>query len=161
MADKVLHDSRTGSTIRMRDLGGGFFAPEVVIASPAGGGSGVPSTASTAELLAVPTQDLLAAADSGVVNVQAYRELFVVAEVTALSGGVGPSVAFVLEREYLPGLWTTLFAPAALTGAGAISRSIGPGQETARSIGRTVRLRWTVSGGATTATGRLYIAAKS
>jgi hypothetical protein len=154
-------DITVGPGRRMRDLGGGFFAPEVVVASPVGGGGGVPSVATTAELLAVTDQNLLGATATDALNVQAYRELFVVADVTALSGGVGPSVAFAVEREYLPGRWRALFAPAALTGAGGISQSIGVGLETARSIGRFVRLSWTVTGGATTATARLYIAAKS
>jgi hypothetical protein len=153
-------DITVGPGRRMRYLGGGFYAPEVVIATPEDGG-GLTTLAATAELLAVPTQDLLATTDSGSLNVELYRELFVVADVTALSGGVGPSVAFSLEREYLPGRWRALYEPAALTGAGAIAQSVGAGQETPRSIGRKVRLRWNVSGGATTATARLYIAAKS
>lgn len=151
----------TGARTRLRDIGGGFFAPEVVIAPPIGGGGGAPSVATTAALVDLPGFNLLSVSSSGSLDVAQFRQLFVVADVTALAGGVTPTVAFFLEREYVPGKFTALYSPSALTGTGRISQSIGSGLETARSIGRTVRLRWTVSGGPTTATADLHIEAKS
>jgi hypothetical protein len=146
---------------RHREVRPGEFAPEVVLASPAGGGSGLPGVATTASLVDLPEHNLLSASSSGSMDVSQFRQLFVVADVTALVGGVTPTVAFFLEREYVPGKWTALYSPSALTGAGRISQSIGGGLETARSIGRTIRLRWTVSGAPTTATADLHIEAKS
>lgn len=152
MPDLILDpDNQAGGAParRLVDIGDGAHAELVAVA------------AVTTDLIVTAAMDLLAAADTGPVDVSVLRELHVYARVTTLTGGVSPSVAFVLEREETPNVWAEVYAPAALTGAGAFSRSIGAGLETAQSLGRRVRLRWTISGAPTAAVADVVIIGKS
>lgn len=74
------------------------------------------------------------------------RYLAVDVDVTAVSG-TAPTLTLRLERQGEDGVWyDTGWAPPAVTAAGVVSASVGPGCTTNVVLTDNVRLRWTVGG---------------
>src|SRR6185312_5210940 len=84
-------------------------------------------------------------------NTQGLSELLIDINVTSVRG-VTPSMAWFLDRQGADGLWYPCYSPTALTAAGVISTTLGPGQATNQGFSNRARLRWTVAGTATNTT---------
>ncbi len=63
---------------------------------------------------------------------------------TAVAGA--GTVTFFVERQGADGNWYPIWSPAAISGAGVTSTSIGPGCATAAVLTGTLRCRWTIGG---------------
>jgi hypothetical protein len=81
-------------------------------------------------------------------NVAAFRELAIDANVTALGGAGGPAVQFFIDRKGADGVYYQIWNSAVINAApGTASDSIGPGLNKAQSLGSVIRLRWVITGG--------------
>lgn len=76
---------------------------------------------------------------------------------SALAGGAAPGITFTVERKDASDIWRVLFAFAAQTVNGALSRSIGPGLETGLLVPARLRVTWATTGLPTTAVGAVSI----
>src|SRR5690349_14156436 len=94
-------------------------------------------------------------------DVSAYERLKMYFNLTALSGGTTPSVRFVYQEADDYGVWydITNVAFAALTTPGKQPQSIGPGTGYSDMVGKSARIRWTVTGAPTTATATITVIA--
>lgn len=81
----------------------------------------------------------------------ALTQIIVDINVTSVRGTT-PSMAFFLDRLGADANWYPMFSPTALTAAGVISGSIGPGLATNVCFADKARLRWTVGGSALSTT---------
>ncbi len=66
-------------------------------------------------------------------------------DVTAASG-TSPTLALFVDREGADGVWYPIWSPTALTAAGQLSTSIGPGCAVAEVPTNNIRLRWVIGG---------------
>lgn len=73
------------------------------------------------------------------------ERLFVGVNVTAVSGST-PSMTLTLETLGLDGVWYPVWTSSAITAAGKVTASIGPGLATAQSFADQVRLSWAITG---------------
>lgn len=96
-------------------------------------------------ILSQPPSTITASGSTNPLQIGAFGALAVDIGVTAASG-TSPSIAFFLERQGADANWYAVWSPTALTAAGTISTSIGPGCSTAEILTNTVRLRWEISG---------------
>lgn len=78
-------------------------------------------------------------------NVVAFKELAIDANVTALTG-TNPTIQFFIDRKGVDGIYYQIWSSASINTAGATSDSIGPGLNKAQSIGSTIRFRWVIGG---------------
>jgi hypothetical protein len=99
-------------------------------------------------LIAAPAQQVSAAGNTSWYSTTGYRSLAVDVNVTGLTG-TGASVTFVIERETANGEAAPVWSSPAVTTVGMVSASIGPGLQVPACLGDQVRLRWTLSSGAT------------
>ena len=86
--------------------------------------------------------------NSADLNVAAFRELAVDANVTNITGAA-PTVQFFSDRKGIDGIYYQIWNSATLNAAGTASDSIGPGLNRAQSIGSILRFRWILTGGGT------------
>ena len=84
-------------------------------------------------------------------STQGLKELLIDINVSSVRG-VTPSMAFFFDRLGADGLWYPCYSPTALTAAGVISTTLGPGMATNQGFSNQGRLRWTVGGTATNTT---------
>jgi len=71
---------------------------------------------------------------------------------SGLTGGTTPTVQFLLDRLAADGsTWVNIDSPTALSADGVVSFIVGPGLPLNTSVGRTVRVRATTTGGPTAA----------
>ncbi|HVA05514.1 MAG TPA: hypothetical protein VNG12_02115 [Acidimicrobiales bacterium] len=86
-----------------------------------------------------------ASGSTGPLEVGPLTTLAVDVNVSAVSGTT-PSMSLVVERQGSDGNWYSIWAPSAVTVAGVVSTSIGPGCATAAVVTSVVRLRWSITG---------------
>lgn len=72
--------------------------------------------------------------------------------VTALTGGVSPTVTFKVSRVEPDGVLYSVYSPAAISAAGTFSQSIGPGEQTNVDLGDQFQLDMVLTGGPTSIT---------
>ncbi len=103
-------------------------------------------SASLTNLLILQSTAYTMSGSAPAVNVPlAVSTLAVDVNVTAV-GGTSPTLALFLERQGADGIWYSIWAPAAVTAAGAVSTSVGPGCATPASLTGMLRLRWQLGG---------------
>lgn len=72
--------------------------------------------------------------------------------VTALTGGVSPTVTFKISRVGVDSVLYSVYSPAAISAAGVFSQSIGPGYQTAVDLGAQFQIDMVLTGGPTSIT---------
>jgi hypothetical protein len=98
-----------------------------------------------ADLLTLTSADYTTSGVTDPIAVGPLTTLAVDVDVTAASG-TSPSLALFIERQGTDGNWYPIWSPTAVTAAGVVSDSIGPGCSTAAVITSTIRFRWAVTG---------------
>ena len=98
-----------------------------------------------ATLLNQASAVLTANVNSADFNVAAFKELAIVANVTALTG-TNPTIQFFIDRKGVDGIYYQIWNSASINATGTASDSIGPGLNKAQSIGSTIRFRWVIGG---------------
>jgi hypothetical protein len=86
-----------------------------------------------------------ASGNSSDLNVSAFKELAIDANVTALTG-TNPTVQFFIDRKGADGVYYQIWNSASISAVGAVSDSVGPGLNKAQSLGSIVRFRWVIGG---------------
>ena len=72
--------------------------------------------------------------------------------VTALTGGVSPTVTFKVSRVGADGVLYSVYNPAAISAAGNFSQSIGPGEQTNADLGALFQIDMVLTGAPTSIT---------
>jgi hypothetical protein len=72
--------------------------------------------------------------------------------VTAFTGGTAPTVTFKVSRVGADGILYQVWQPTAISAAGPLSQSIGPGYQTAVDLGDTFQIDMVVTGAPTSIT---------
>lgn len=83
--------------------------------------------------------------NSGNLAVDAYTEIAVDINITAVSG-TSPTLNLFVDRLGADGIWYPIWSSTQQTAVGQVSTSIGAGMLVAQGFGATVRLRWTIGG---------------
>ena len=83
--------------------------------------------------------------NSGTLGVDAYSELAVDINISAVSG-TSPTLNLYIDRLGADGNWYTIWSSAQQTGMGQVSASIGAGLATNQAFGNSARLRWVLGG---------------
>lgn len=104
-------------------------------------------------LLTVPS-GALATYSSGPVTLPNYNDLVLDIDisVTALTGGVSPTVTFKVSRVEPDGVLYQVWQPTALSAAGTFSQSIGLGYQTAVDLGSAFQIDMVLTGAPTSIT---------
>jgi hypothetical protein len=89
-----------------------------------------------------------------------YREVALDVNIASFTGGSSPSITFTLYRIGADGVLYSIYSGTAITAAGQLSVSVGPGLATAASLGSQIQLNWTVSGSPTAVTGSISLIGK-
>ncbi len=98
-----------------------------------------------ATVLNLASQAYTASGNSGQVQTGPLYTLAVDVNVTAASG-TSPTLALFVDRLGADGNWYPIWSPTALTAAGQLSTSIGPGCAVAEVPTNNIRLRWVLGG---------------
>ena len=91
---------------------------------------------------------------SGPVTLPNYNNLVVDFDfnVTVFTGGTTPTVTFKVSRVGVDGILYQVWLPTAISAAGPLSQSIGPGYQTAADLGSQVQIDMIVTGAPTSVT---------
>ena len=103
-------------------------------------------------------QSVNATGNSNAFDVFPYESLSFFVNLTALSGGTTPSVQFTYQEVDDYGVWYDVTnLGSALTAIGTARTSVGEGAKVNEAIGKSGRIKWTVTGGPTTATANITV----
>jgi hypothetical protein len=83
--------------------------------------------------------------NSADLNVSAFREVAIDANISAVSG-TSPTLQLFIDRKGADGIYYQIWNSASITAVGTASDSIGPGLNKNQSLGSTIRLRWVIGG---------------
>jgi hypothetical protein len=81
--------------------------------------------------------------------------------VTALTGGTTPTVTFKVSRVGADGVLYQVWQPTALSAAGVLSQSIGPGEQSNEDLGALFQIDMVVTGAPTSITFSMSVEGKS
>lgn len=108
-------------------------------------GVSVPIKGSAAAIYTKASAAVTTTGNSGDIAATDANEVIVDINVTAVTGTT-PQVIFRLERKGSDGIYYTIWTSAAVTAPGQVSQTFGPGCETPKPTGPTVRLAWDITG---------------
>jgi hypothetical protein len=100
--------------------------------------------------------------NAGDIRIEAFTGVTLIGKLTVLSGGTTPSVAYAIDYKLSDGTYVQAGTSAAFTAIStAVANyaliSIGPGLLLPHVSGVIIRVRWTVVGAPTTATGDFHL----
>lgn len=98
-----------------------------------------------ATILDLASTAYTASGNSGPLQTGPLYTLAVDVNVTATSG-TSPTLTLFLDRLGADGNWYPIWSPTAVTAAGVVSTSVGPGCATAEVPTNNIRLRWVLGG---------------
>lgn len=141
MANKTIRDWVTGVTKTYQDNSDGTHS-EILVARP--------PVADPIVIQSYQGVVITANGNGADLDVSKYVELDIYVNITAVSGTT-PTVVFNLDTksEDVAPAYGSVFTSSAQTGTGLLISSVGPGTANAKGFGRTVRFRWSATGGTT------------
>lgn len=98
-----------------------------------------------ATILTQPSAAVTTSGNSGPLQTGPLYTLAVDVNVSAASG-TSPTLTLFLDRLGADGVWYPIWSPTAVTAAGTLSTSVGPGCATAEVPTNNIRLRWVLGG---------------
>jgi len=97
------------------------------------------------------------------IDTQAFTQVSISVYLNSLSGGATPGITFAVDKVELDGRFTQVAAGSAVTAASASPNTnitkleVGPGLPVNIVLPKSIRIRWVVTGGPTTAVADIMV----